>query len=425
MSAGAPGSACRSLPAGRSLVAKYLLRTIILTAAIVALSASPAFAYRESTTTVLPGATPSWSCPSCHGLEAGVSSPTVAPRAVPSTWTWDSEAGTNVGTRKGPHGGYTTGTQKCAICHKMHDAPAGGSILLPDGNSPLLTGPTLTAVCYTCHDGTGGGGVYGVIQFRTGINPAASGAVHRVDVTTAPTGMLVPGGAADGSTITTAYSGPSGSLSCVDCHSPHNAGAVMPFLGDRKRSPGDTSSASIATNRLLRSKPTKAASSTTQYGSDWCEGCHSGRHNTAGNVDNHPVADQEASATGANGWWYYNKVNILSGVNTTSSVITSGLGQSNFGYLMPVNQTTGARIGTQGYPICQQCHEDARNVGNQVLFAITTPAVPAETFQVSSTDGTQTADNPRFQNFPHESLNPNFLIETGDSLCLNCHLPPP
>ncbi|TLM98482.1 MAG: hypothetical protein FDZ75_02275, partial [Actinobacteria bacterium] len=321
---------------------------------------------------------------------------------------------------------YTVGTQKCEICHSIHDAPSGSAILLPDGNSPLLNGPTLTAVCYTCHDGTGGSGVYGVIARVAGTSTVQ--AMHQIDTTTAATGMLVPGGAADGSTITTAYSGPNGSLTCVDCHSPHNSGAVNPFVGDRKRSPNDTTSASIATNRLLKAKPGNAAVATSEYGSDWCEGCHSGRHNTGANVDNHPVADVDTSGT-ANGWWYYRRINAVSALNTTNSVVTTGLGQSNNGYVMPVDQNSAnldryvaANSGkAQGYPICQQCHEDPRRVGNQTLFAVS----GSEAFRVQSTDGTDTLDNPRFQNFPHESTSPAFLIETGDSLCLNCHMPPP
>jgi hypothetical protein len=32
-----------------------------------------------------------------------------------------------------------------------------------------------------------------------------------------------------------------------------------------------------------------------------------------------------------------------------------------------------------------------------------------------------TTDTPRFQTFPHEGVNANFLVETDDNLCLNCH----
>jgi hypothetical protein len=30
-------------------------------------------------------------------------------------------------------------------------------------------------------------------------------------------------------------------------------------------------------------------------------------------------------------------------------------------------------------------------------------------------------DNPRFQNFPHETTNSRMLVEEYDDLCLNCH----
>jgi hypothetical protein len=46
----------------------------------------------------------------------------------------------------------------------------------------------------------------------------------------------------------------------------------------------------------------------------------------------------------------------------------------------------------------------------------------AATFTVSL-DGTVTTSNPRFQNFPHETVNQHMLVETGDNLCLNCHVP--
>ena len=53
------------------------------------------------------------------------------------------------------------------------------------------------------------------------VNGKPQGGVHRIDTTTSPVGMLVPGGNPDGSDLATAYSGPAGSLTCVDCHSPH------------------------------------------------------------------------------------------------------------------------------------------------------------------------------------------------------------
>ena len=77
---------------------------------------------------------------------------------------------------------------------------------------------------------------------------------------------------------------------------------------------------------------------------------------------------------------------------------------TNAGYLMPYPRTTGAG-GQSGHgPICQQCHEDARNVGTLSTDGLATAAafqssVPSWT----APDGWNSTDNPRFQTFPHET----------------------
>jgi hypothetical protein len=103
-------------------------------------------------------------------------------------------------------------------------------------------------------------------------------------------------------------------------------------------------------------------------------------------------------------------------------VATGGLGGDNFGYVS--NPAWREVSGNQKYPICQQCHEDSRNVGDATPSEITTPATPAEGFRVTSPDGQNATDNPRFQNFPHETEKSNLLVETADDLCLNCHTVP-
>ena len=108
-------------------------------------------------------------------------------------------------------------TNRCASCHNVHVACG------PD----LLPAATVTASCYTCHDGTGGRGVYGAIAAR-GETAEAS---HSIDATN-----LVPGGdGATGGPATMAFKGLGGNLGCGDCHSPHDANTVAPFLGDRHR----------------------------------------------------------------------------------------------------------------------------------------------------------------------------------------------
>jgi len=80
---------------------------------------------------------------------------------------------------------------------------------------------------------------------------------------------------------------------------------------------------------------------------------------------------------------------------------------------MPVLRTAQQ---TGHKPICQQCHEDSRFVG-----VLSDTGADAATFTVSASDGTSSTDDPRFQNFPHETLNAKMLVETNDDLCLNCH----
>ena len=349
------------------------------------------------------------SCPTCHGLEY-VSQPTstVASVSKPSTWSaFDTEAGSNVGSRKGPHGGYTSGTQKCQTCHVIHDAP---------GNVALLPESTIEATCNTCHDGTGGGGVYGVIQFRTGLAPTGR---HRIGVASLSGGKVtVPAGdPATGGSIETTFTGENGALTCTDCHSPHDTNTVKPFVGDRVRSAGDVTR-SIPTDRLLRQTPTKGTSAVADYGSDWCGSCHKGAFSNKpmGATFTHSVSRN------ADGYWY-NRVIRRAGYDTTaSSLIATDLGGSNLGYVESLATP-------RPKPICQQCHEDARTVGDNQKFAVDSLT---ESFTVNA-DGAG-GGNPQFQNFPHEtggvqvplesvasSEGAHLLIEQDPDLCHNCH----
>ncbi|PKQ21184.1 MAG: hypothetical protein CVT66_01670 [Actinobacteria bacterium HGW-Actinobacteria-6] len=336
--------------------------------------ATPALAFNETTATV------DWTtCADCHN---------------PGTYAGN-------GTRFGPHGGYTATSSACDACHTVHAAPT---------TFKLLQGATVYATCMTCHDGTStiGEGVYGAIKGR-GLNVSGQ---HRVETTS-----VVPGGSAStGGSLTMALAGPNGTLTCSDCHSPHGSDCVTPYLGERQRSRAWGILTLQTQNRLLRRHPGNVSTATADYGSDWCIACHAGRDSGLSTVRNHPADSKSTTATP---FTYNNVARLSAGANATATTLGS-LGANNGGYLMPYPRTTQQK----GHaPICQQCHEDARNVGTLSSGGASGTVSP---YVVTAADGRTASDNPRFQNFPHETTTYRMLVEATattftDNLCLNCH----
>lgn len=348
-----------------------VLRITLLTLTVALLVAVPgvACAYDETTSTVPPISEAN--CGRCHQPYFSVG--------------------------PGVHGYYTTTSNKCEQCHSVHRAPEDGRLLLP--------GATMTATCFTCHDGTAGQGVYGAITARG----VAVGARHRTETTS-----VVPGGDANtGGSKVMALGGTAGTLTCTDCHSPHGSEIVTAFPGDRRRYSGMPP---FTLTRMLKQKPGNTATATIEYGSDWCLACHQGRNSGLPTTHNHPVDSKATTSTP----FTYRRASI-STTDVASAVTTYGaIGGTNRGYLM-VYPRTAQQAGHN--PICQQCHEDTRNVGS--LVASGTQSDPA-TWTGATNDGVSATDNPRFGNFPHETTGFRMLVEANttavtDDLCLNCH----
>ncbi len=355
---------------------------IAVLASVIIAAPSVALAFDETTATI-PADWDAANCGGCHD-------------------PWPHAAiGSGPNSRIGVHGGYTTTTSKCSECHSVHQAPATATLLLP--------GETIKATCFTCHDGTQGRGVYGAIAAR-GLTVNGS---HSVETTN-----VVPGGDAEtGGSATVFFAGPNGTMSCTDCHSAHGANIVEPFQRERARTGLNVPiSAGYVSSQILKQKPGNATTATTEYGSDWCLGCHQGRDAGLSMTHNHPA---DSSSTNASPFVYNNVAILASGVNA-STTTTGPLGVNNGGYLMPYPRTPQQ---TGHAPICQQCHEDARDPGSLTTTGNAGNVTP---FTVNSTDGNNAADNPRFQTFPHETTAYRMLIEASataytDGLCLNCH----
>lgn len=418
---------------GRAFGGRSVAAVAVAMAVALALPAV-AFAYMEPNT--IPGV---GGCSSCHPAKGF--SPEIRPEAGGDCDSCHSSQplldGSGLSHRSGPHGGYSVTSDKCGVCHSVHDAPEGGTKLLPAA--------TIFDTCFTCHDGTGGWGVYGTIEARLpGQKP---GGGHRYDATD-----VIPGGDPAGGSLVGAFlGGPNASegaattLTCTDCHSAHGSSVVEPFRGDRRRTRVLTPA--IESDRLLKQRPTGAAQDVAVYGSDWCLACHAGR-SSGGMAVNHPVD----SATTHADPFDYGRVALLAGNGPTGATVFGPLGgilgatthnlewtdpppSGNRGFLMPYPRTA-QQAGHA--PICQQCHHNSREVGS--LSGDGSQATAASA-QIAAADGVRWSgnattgswvnsltDNPRFQNFPHETLNYRMLVSATpegytDDLCLNCHPP--
>ncbi len=175
-------------------VQKKLLFVALVTLAVVALAVTPAFA-------------------------EGYNSPTEYTRAT--------------GYFAGPHGGYTTTTNKCADCHSTHYAA---------GTFMLLRANSREAACDYCHGG-GGGSTINIMMDNDYRDGSYNMTMASAETTTSRgygTGHTLGYAGNSPTDINPAYSDPDG-LACFDCHTPHgNSARVMTTFSNPGRAMGVT-----------------------------------------------------------------------------------------------------------------------------------------------------------------------------------------
>ena len=101
-----------------------------------------------------------------------------------------------------PHGGFSSSTQLCQLCHAPHETPG----------DKLIRGTPESALCFTCHNGTGSN--YN-IETELNQNPATT-AMHPIMVNLPNNNSLY-----NYTPNTTAGIAPLGPYACTQCHNPH------------------------------------------------------------------------------------------------------------------------------------------------------------------------------------------------------------
>jgi hypothetical protein len=142
-------------------------------------------------------------------------------------------AGAQIKSVSGPHGGYTTTTNKCQDCHSTHYAT---------GSYMLLRADSRETACDFCH--VGGGGSQTNIQMDNQYNATSSIATDTMGFGTGHT-LGYKGNAP--ASINPAFSSSAG-FACFDCHTPHgNSARTMATFG----APGDIAGTGVIAGNLV------------------------------------------------------------------------------------------------------------------------------------------------------------------------------
>ncbi len=137
----------------------------------------------------------------------------------------------------GPHGGYTTTTNKCQDCHSTHYAT---------GSYKLLRASAAGAACDFCHGGGGGSTVNIMMDnaYTKVVGDDVSDGVADLSATNGPgTGHTLGYAGSAPADIKPAFSAGTDGFACFNCHSPHgNSARIMTTFSNPGRAMGKSSS---------------------------------------------------------------------------------------------------------------------------------------------------------------------------------------
>ena len=237
--------------------------------------------------------------------------------------TWDTAAGDNGSFSATPHKNYTTATVKCAVCHAVHKANAGGELLLRG---------TAGASCEFCH-----------ISDNIGLIRLYGGAVANYTNPSDAAHTDNASGAAVGSR-------------CTDCHAIHGANTLTAAAVDKFILKSTAAATGAPGGQSAPQAAAAAHATATGLKADWvdafCSECHP-YYQTAYNGQI-TVAAYHAGGPAQNG--------------TFQSHI---MGPANVNYANPQATYTG-QVAWVGSDNCRSCH-DAGLTDQQSLYAISLP----------------------------------------------------
>ncbi|MBS3908952.1 MAG: hypothetical protein KGZ93_04920 [Actinobacteria bacterium] len=232
----------------------------------------------------------------------------------------------NTETPAGPHGRYTSASNRCKDCHAGHRALGMYRLTRAD-----IRGDS----CNFCH-GVSGAATKTVILDANG---------HGISADKIGKPVIAPGD------TDPAYTVPSTMWGCLECHSVHDNQSIKP--------------AGYSSNKLLKSNPnpgksylyyTPVVGESTQTLSQWCSTCHNANFGASGDIE-HKIVPLGA-LTGRAASHASSGAGIAT--DTSGKVIVNSYDQINNG------------------PTCKQCHpSDGGNPAVAAKFPHTSGSAPA------------------------------------------------